>query len=50
MNTSHETFEISRKLYTKYQVFIHGDDESDCDDDQFIDFLVDSPLKVQLLY
>lgn len=49
MNRTHETFEISHKLYIKYQMFVHGDIEGDCDEEQFVDFLVDTPLKVLLL-
>lgn len=46
MSQEHETFGLSHSLYEKYQMLIHGDHESDCGKDQFLEFLVESPLKV----
>lgn len=46
MTTASKTFELSAQLFAKYQRIIHNDDETECDADQFTEFLVDSPLEV----
>lgn len=38
------TFRESYQLYKKYQMAVHHDPPDDCDEEQFVRFLVDSPL------
>ena len=38
------TFKESYALYSKYQMAVHNDKPSDCTEQQFVRFLVDSPL------
>ena len=38
------TFKESYSLYSKYQIAVHKDEPSDCTEQQFVRFLVDSPL------
>ena len=41
------TFKDSHRVFKKYQMTIHKEDEHECDEASFVDFLVKSPLEVQ---
>lgn len=41
------TFKDSHRVFKKYQMTIHKEDEHECDVASFVDFLVKSPLEVQ---
>ena len=42
------TLKESCRLFQKYQMNIHKDNEIDCDQASFVDFLVKSPLEVHV--
>lgn len=41
-----QTFNAGASLFAKYQMAVHNDEPDDCDEEQYLGFLVDSPLKV----
>ena len=41
------TFEESYGVFKKFQMGVHKEDEADCGEKQFIEFLVDSPLTLE---
>lgn len=43
-----ETVDVSANLYKKYQMAIHENTPSECDKKSFLNFLVKSPLQVNL--
>ncbi|XP_063046963.1 arginyl-tRNA--protein transferase 1 isoform X2 [Engraulis encrasicolus] len=43
-----ETFDRSAALYSRYQQAIHGDDPSECGEDEYKRFLCDSPLEAEV--
>lgn len=43
-----QTFTAGAALFAKYQIAVHNDKADDCDMEQYLSFLVDSPLKVSL--
>ncbi|KAJ8927850.1 hypothetical protein NQ314_019652, partial [Rhamnusium bicolor] len=45
MSKSHELFKTSSKLFRTYQTKIHSEAVDECDEEQFFNFLVQSPLK-----
>lgn len=46
MRSSSSSFEDEYAVYQSYQTVIHGDKIERCSREQFIHFLIDSPLKV----
>lgn len=46
MSPSSSSFEAEFAVYKCYQTNVHGDTDDRCTRQQFIRFLVDSPLKV----
>jgi len=43
-----QTFIAGASLFAKYQIAVHNDQPDDCDVEQYLEFLVDSPLQVSL--
>lgn len=41
-----QTFTAGASLYAKYQIAVHNDSPDECDVEQYLEFLVDSPLQV----
>lgn len=41
-----QTFNAGASLFAKYQMAVHNDEPDDCAVEQYLGFLVDSPLKV----
>lgn len=37
---------MSAELFAKYQIAVHNESDAECDEQQFFNFLVDTPLKV----
>jgi len=50
MKSSSNSFEDEFAVYQKYQTIIHGDKIERCSREQFIRFLIDSPLKVRTYF
>lgn len=50
MKSSSNSFEDEFAVYQKYQTIIHGDKIERCSREQFIRFLIDSPLKVRFYF
>jgi len=50
MKSSTDSFEDEYAVYQKYQTVIHDDKIERCSREQFIQFLIDSPLKVRLYF
>lgn len=46
MHRKHRLFKLSADLFAKYQMAVHNENRTECDEKQFYDFLVDTPLKV----
>lgn len=46
MHRKHRLFKSSAQLFAKFQMTVFNEPQSECDENQFFDFLVDSPLKV----
>jgi len=44
-----QTFTAGYSLFAKYQMAVHNDKPDDCDVEQYIEFLVDSPLQVSFV-
>lgn len=44
------TFKESYRVFKKYQMGIHKEGESECDQSTFLDFLVNSPLEVWFIF
>nr|CAH7763148.1 unnamed protein product [Callosobruchus chinensis] len=45
MSRESESFIASATLYQKYQIYIHNDAIEECEEENFLQFLVESPLK-----
>lgn len=41
-----ETCKAGALLFAKYQIAVHNDQPDDCDMEQYLEILVDSPLQV----
>lgn len=41
-----QTFTAGASLFAKYQIAVHNDQPDECDVEQYLQFLVDSPLQV----
>lgn len=41
-----QTFDDGANLFAKYQIAVHNDQPDDCDMEQYLQFLVQSPLQV----
>lgn len=41
-----QTFTAGASLFAKYQMVVHHDKPKDCDVEQYLEFLVESPLQV----
>lgn len=50
MTPSSSSFEAEYAVYKLYQTVVHGDTDVHCTREQFIRFLVNSPLRVSLFY
>lgn len=50
MTPSSSSFEAEYAVYKSYQTTVHGDSDDSCQREQFIRFLVDSPLRVSFKY
>lgn len=50
MKSSSNSFEAEYAVYKLYQTVIHGDKKECCTREQFIRFLVDTPLKVSFYF
>lgn len=50
MTPSSSTFEAEYAVYKLYQNIVHGDTDDLCAREQFIRFLVNSPLRVSFQY
>jgi len=44
-----QTFTAGATLFAKYQIAVHNDKADECNMEQYLSFLVDSPLKVSLI-
>lgn len=44
-----QTFTAGATLFAKYQIAVHNDRPDECNMEQYLSFLVDSPLKVSLI-
>jgi len=42
------TFTAGASLFAKYQIAVHNDQPNDCDVEQYLEFLVNSPLQVSI--
>lgn len=45
-----QTLKAGASLFAKYQMAVHKDEPDDCNMEQYLQFLVDSPLKVCYKY
>lgn len=50
MTPTSTTFEAEYAVYKLYQTTVHNDVDDDCTREQFIRFLVNSPLKVSVWF
>lgn len=46
MSNTDESFKTSAAIFKKYQTVIHNEPDEECGEDEFVDNLVDTPLKV----
>lgn len=48
-NAFAQTFTVGALLFAKYQMAVHNDQPEDCNMEQYLEFLVDSPLQVSFV-
>ena len=46
IHEKHKYFRLTADLFAKYQMSIHNDSAEECDDLQYLNFLIDTPLQV----
>lgn len=48
MSPEEPSFLLSAKLYEKYQIFVHNESAEECNVETYCEFLVDTPLEVNI--